>query len=176
MEFDVFVPAKPLFYERYVDDTYVRRKKNIRDMFFEDLNSHYQNIKSTVEVNPSMFLDTELIRAKESILTEVFNKPHKFSVNWSFKIPIRYKCNALIGELQREKRIASNFDKKYGELKKNIKMLVFHQIFLMRLSYLNGCLRKEKYLLWDFHTHLRTKKLASYLSIKQKIILMVNLN
>ena len=27
MEFDVVVPAKPIFYKRYVNDTYVGRKK-----------------------------------------------------------------------------------------------------------------------------------------------------
>ena len=111
MEFDVVVPAKPLFYKPYVDDTYVRRKKNIRDMLFEDLNSYHKSIKLTVDVNPSEFLDTELIREKGSILTQVFNKPHQFPVQWSFKIPMRYKCNAIIGELHRAKRIAYNFDK-----------------------------------------------------------------
>ena len=51
MEFDVVAPAKPLFCKRYVDDAYVHRKKNIRDMLFEDLKSYHQNIKLTVEVN-----------------------------------------------------------------------------------------------------------------------------
>ena len=48
--------------------------------------------------------------------------------------------------------------KKYGELEKNIKMLVLHQILQMKLStilkrkqkklpYLNDYLKKEKYLL-----------------------------
>ena len=97
MEFDVVVTAKPLFYKRYVDDTYVRRMKNIRDMLFEDLNSYHQNIKLTVEMNLSKLLDTELIREKGSILTQVFNKPHEFPVHWNFKIPISYRHNAIIG-------------------------------------------------------------------------------
>ena len=42
-------------------------------MLFEDLNSYDQNIKLTIELNPSKFLDTELIREKGSILTPVFN-------------------------------------------------------------------------------------------------------
>ena len=79
-EFDVAVPAKPLFYKRYVDDAYLRRKKNIRGMFFEDLKYYHQNIKLTVEVNSLRFLDTELIRKRRSILTQVFNKPNKFPV------------------------------------------------------------------------------------------------
>ena len=87
MEFDVVVPAKPLFYKRYVDDKYVRRKEVIRDMLFEDLNSYHQNIKSKVEVNPSKIFDAELMREKGSILTQVFNKLYKYTVNWSSKIP-----------------------------------------------------------------------------------------
>ena len=117
MEFDDVVPAKPLFYKRYVDDTYVLRKKSIRRMLFKDLNSYHQNIKLTVEVNPSKFLDTELIREKRSILTQVFTKLHKFPVHWSSKIPIRYKRNALIGHLHTAKQIASNFDKEIRRIR-----------------------------------------------------------
>ena len=40
-----------MFYKRYVDDTYVRSKKNIRDMFLEDLNAYHQNV--TVGLEPS---------------------------------------------------------------------------------------------------------------------------
>ena len=31
MEENVVVPAKPVFYKRYVDETYIRRKKNVND-------------------------------------------------------------------------------------------------------------------------------------------------
>ena len=31
MKEDVVVPAKPIFYKRYVDDTYKRRKKKFND-------------------------------------------------------------------------------------------------------------------------------------------------
>ena len=61
-EFDVVLRAKPLFYKSYVDDTYERRKKNHKYMLFKDLNSYPQDIKLTVAVNASKFLDTELIR------------------------------------------------------------------------------------------------------------------
>ena len=40
MENDVVAPIKPLFYKRYVDDTYVRRKKNTKDELFEKLNTY----------------------------------------------------------------------------------------------------------------------------------------
>ena len=38
MEYDVVVPAKPIFYKRYVDNTYVRRKKDDVEKLFEELN------------------------------------------------------------------------------------------------------------------------------------------
>ena len=116
-------------YKLYVDDRYVRRKKNIRDMLFEDLNS-YQNIKLTTEVNPSKFLDTELIRGKGSVLAQVFNKPHKFPVHCSSEIPIRYKRNAIIGELHRAKRITSNFGKEIRRIKEKYRNAGFPSNFV----------------------------------------------
>ena len=59
MEEDVVVPAKPIFYKRYVDDTYIRRKKNVNDELFQNLNCYHTNIKLTLEENPRKFLDTE---------------------------------------------------------------------------------------------------------------------
>ena len=61
MEEDIVTPMKPHFYKRYVDDTYIRRKKNEPDSLFEKLNSYHPNIKLTVENNPTKFLDTKII-------------------------------------------------------------------------------------------------------------------
>ena len=88
MELDVVVPAKPIFYKRYVDDTYVRRKKNDVDKLFEELNSYNKNIKLTLEVNQKKFLDTELVRENGQITTQVFSKSTKLPVHWSSKIPV----------------------------------------------------------------------------------------
>ena len=41
MEEDIVAPSKPHFYKRYVDDTYVRRKKNETDEFYNALNSYH---------------------------------------------------------------------------------------------------------------------------------------
>ena len=62
MEEDIVTPMKPHFYKRYVDDTYIRRKKNEPDSLFEKLNSYHPNIKLTIEKNPTNILDTEIIR------------------------------------------------------------------------------------------------------------------
>ena len=52
MELDVAVPTNPLFYKHYVDDTHVCRKKNARDILFDELNSYRQIIKLTLEFTP----------------------------------------------------------------------------------------------------------------------------
>ena len=105
MELDIVVPAKPIFYKRYVDDMYVRRKKNYEDKLFEELNSYNEKIKLTLEVNLTNFLDTDLVRENGEITTQVFSKPRKLPVHWSSKIPIRYKRNAVTRKLHRTKRI-----------------------------------------------------------------------
>ena len=57
MENDVVIPSKPIFYCRFVDDIYSRQKLG-DNVLFDWLNSYYPNIKLTIEINPSKFLDT----------------------------------------------------------------------------------------------------------------------
>ena len=61
MEEDIVIPANPISYKRYMEDTYVQRKKHETDKLFLDLNSHHENIKLTLETNPNKFLDTEIM-------------------------------------------------------------------------------------------------------------------
>ena len=81
MEKELMVPAKPSFYKRFVDDTYIRRKKNVNDKLFLNLNSYHTNIKFTIEENPKMFLDSEIIKKNNTISTHVFTKLAKFPVH-----------------------------------------------------------------------------------------------
>lgn len=61
MESHVFKPLKPKLQKRYVDDVYSKRIKIQPDKFFIKLNSYHMNVKLTIEVNPSKFLDAEII-------------------------------------------------------------------------------------------------------------------
>ena len=88
MEEDVVVPAKPIFYKGYVDDTYTRRKKNVKDELFQNLNCYHTNIKLTLEENPRKFLDTEIIRKSNTISTQVFTRLTKFPVHWKSQLII----------------------------------------------------------------------------------------
>ena len=62
MERDVARPFNPIFYRRYVDDIYNRRKINKKDDLYEALNKYHKNIGLAVEKSPSKFLDTKLIK------------------------------------------------------------------------------------------------------------------
>ena len=68
MEFDVVKPLKSKLYKRYVDDVYSRRIKNQPDKLFQKLNNYHPNIKLTTDVNPSKFLNTEIMIKKSLLL------------------------------------------------------------------------------------------------------------
>ena len=117
MEEDVVKPLKPLFYKRYVDDTYVKRKRNEADTLSVALNSYHPNIKFTLEQNPKKFSDTQIIKENNRIETQVLVKKSTYPVHWSSKVPFRYKKNAIDGELHRVKKIFSNFQSETTRIK-----------------------------------------------------------
>ena len=83
MEEDVVKPLKPIFYKCYVDNTYVKRKRNESDTLLDALNSYHPNIKFTLEQNPKRFLDTQIIKENNKIKTQVFVKKIMHPVHWS---------------------------------------------------------------------------------------------
>ena len=60
MESKIVIPQKPLFYCRYIDHIYNRRKTFKNDELFEKLNNYHPKIKLTIEVSPTKTLDTSL--------------------------------------------------------------------------------------------------------------------
>ena len=110
LEKDVVIPTNPKLYKRYVDDIIARRKKNIPDILLEAMSSYHSKINFTVENNPAMFLDTRMIiDIKGVCATKVYRKPNKVPSHWFSKTPVRYKRNAIIGDLHRSKKISSYF-------------------------------------------------------------------
>ena len=76
MENDVVIPSKPIFYHRFVDDIYSRR--NLGDnVLFDRLNGYHPNIKLTIKVNPSKFLDTKLTNINGTYKFNVYPKNTK---------------------------------------------------------------------------------------------------
>ena len=92
-ENDVFKPLKPLFYKRYVDDIFRRRKKNYTDQLYHELNNYHPNINLTIEINPKMFLDTQVITQNGKIETTVYTKSTKVPAPSLSIIPKRYERN-----------------------------------------------------------------------------------
>ena len=109
MERDIIHPFNPIFYHRYVDDTYNRWKINKKDNLYEALNK-YKNIKLTVEKSPSKFLDTRLLISNGIYETQVYRKETKIARHWSSSIPKRYKRNAISADLHWSKWISASFD------------------------------------------------------------------
>ena len=99
-------------------------------MLFEKLNFHNENIKLTLEVNLTKFLDTELVTENGEITMQVFSKSTKLPVHWSSKIPVRYKRNAITEELNQAKRIASDFNKELKRIRKKYQNAGFSLKFI----------------------------------------------
>ena len=80
------------------------------DKLLEKMSLYHPKINFTVERNPQMFLDTRIIVDKKGVCaTKVYRKPNKVPLHWFSKTPIRYKRNAIIGDLHRSKNISSYF-------------------------------------------------------------------
>ena len=130
MERDVVRPFNPIFYRRYVDDIYNRRKINKKDDLYEALNKYHENIKLTVEKSPSKFLDTKLIINNGIYETQVYRKETKMPTHWSSNIPKRYKRNAISVDLHRSKRLSSNFDTEVQIIKSKFKSVGYPLPFI----------------------------------------------
>ena len=85
-------------------------------MFYK-LNSDHPNIKLTIEVNPSTFLDTKLTNISGTYKFNVYWKKTKLPSPWNSKTPKHYKQNTINGDLHRSKRISSNFDEEIPLIK-----------------------------------------------------------
>lgn len=92
-----------------MEDTYVRRKKNIDDELFVKLNNYHENINFTIEKNPQKFLDTKISIINNTMHTDVVFNEYKLPPHWNSKIPKRFKRNIINGDLHRAKKIASDF-------------------------------------------------------------------
>ena len=94
MENDVVIPSKPIFYCKFVDGIYSRRKLG-DGVLFDQLNSYHPNIKLTMEVNPSKFLDTKLTNINGTYEFNIYRKNTKLPSPWTSKTPKRYKRNTI---------------------------------------------------------------------------------
>ena len=83
----------------------------------DQLSSYQQNIKLTIEKNPSMFLDIKLTNIDGTYKFNVYRKNTKPPSPWTSKTPKHYKRNTINGHLHPLKRISSKFDKEIPLIK-----------------------------------------------------------
>ena len=91
---------------------YSRRRKDELDEAFHALNKCYENIKLTIEISPSKFLDTQLINIEGEYIAKVHRKESKIPIHWSSKIPKRCKRNTIT------KNVASNMKEEIQTIRK----------------------------------------------------------
>ena len=61
-ENNIAKPLKAIFYKRQVGNTSAKRKRDETEKVFDALSSYHQNVKLTVQENPTKFLDTKITR------------------------------------------------------------------------------------------------------------------
>ena len=106
-------PLNPFFYMRYLDDIYVRRNNDCSDSLFQALNNYHPNIKLTLELSPSKFIDSNIHRlADGTVRFSVLHKSTKLPFHYSSQVPTQYKKCVIRGDLHRGEKIGCCFSEK----------------------------------------------------------------
>lgn len=106
---------KPIFYRRYVDDTFVLfNDPSHVPQFLSYLNSKHPNIKFTYEIEKDSklsFLDVLVSRVAGKTVTSVYRKPTFTGLGTKFTsfIPESFKINSIITMFNRCYNISSNW-------------------------------------------------------------------
>ena len=74
------------------------------------MNNNHPKIKVTIEVNPSKFLDTEIMIKNSIIETSFAVQESKIPNHWSSAVLKNYKRNVILGDSYRTHKISSNFE------------------------------------------------------------------
>ena len=112
---------KPVFYTRYVDDTFVLfRDESHYKLFLNYINSKHVNINFTVETESSnslSFLDVNVSRFNNKFITSVYRKPTFSGQGISFFsfTPFLFKLNAIKTLVFRSYSICSNYHDMHKE-------------------------------------------------------------
>ena len=100
---------------RFVDDIYTKCNESVEDILF------HTNISLSIEENTKEFLDTKTVLHRYgTVTTFIYRKETKIAISWISKSHKCYKRNTILGNLNRLKRILSNFDIEIRAIKKII--------------------------------------------------------
>ena len=113
---------KPVFYRRYIDDTFLLfNDPSHIDPFLSYLNSKHPNIKFTCEIeqnNKLSFLDTTITFHDNHFSTNTYRKPTftGLGLHYLSNIPHIYKLNSLKTLINRAYNICSTWSNFHGEM------------------------------------------------------------
>ena len=116
----------PIFYYRYVDDTFICVKKQHIDTVIKVFNAYDMYLKFTYELEENKkinFLDITLIRTSSKILTNWYQKPTSLGrvINYFSNHPIQQKKNIIFNLVDRALLLSdSNFHLDNIKLIKNM--------------------------------------------------------
>ena len=128
MEKNVVKLLKPIFYKRYVDDMYVKRKRNKADTLSDALNSYHPNIKFTLEHSPKKFLDTQVVKDNNQIKIQAFVKKLFIQSIDPRKCCFDTRKIQLMVSSTEPRKIPQISNQRQLELKQSFWKLVFHTI------------------------------------------------
>lgn len=113
---------KPVFYRRYVDDTFLLfREQSHINKFLEYLNCKHDNIEFTAEIeidNSLPFLDIKISKSNDGFKTSVYRKPTFTGLCTKFSsfIPIQFKRNLVRTITYRAIQLSSCYNTLHKEL------------------------------------------------------------
>ena len=137
---------RPIYYKRYVDDTFlIFKESNHVSKFLHYLNSKHDKIKFTCELekdNCLNFLDINLHKDGNRISTSIYRKPTFTGVglSWFDGGPINFKINSIKTLLNRAYNLTSNYFNFHSEIDKlleyfTVKNLYPKPVFFKALKY-----------------------------------------
>lgn len=112
---DCPIDFRPIYYRRYVDDTFlIFKSEEDNRRFFQYFNSRHKNIRFTCEKenNGSLsFLDILITKSDTGLVTGVYRKPTYtgLGLSWFSFCPLIYKINSVKTLLNRAYDICSSY-------------------------------------------------------------------
>ena len=128
---------KPIYYKRYVDDTFVIfRNQEHAHHFLDYMNTRHNNISFTMELeqnNQIPFLDILIKKTSNGIDTSVYRKPTYtgLGINFISSCYENFKLNAFNTMFYRAFRLTSSFENFHNEIK-------FLERFFMQNGYMSN--------------------------------------
>ena len=113
---------KPIFYKRYVDDTFLLfKEENHASLFLNYVNTFHENIKFSMEIENNSklsFLDILISRSNGQYMTGIFRKDTftGLGLNFFSHSPLSFKINSCKTLLSRAFSLCSNWQKFHEEV------------------------------------------------------------